>query len=412
MAPTTVAVAFGLTQDAREPPAIVTGVPFFGPLIGMTREKMYRLPIYTLRSPFSRMYVVNATELIPVLQKQWRTVSFAAFAADAGKLVGMSKKGVKILHRDLTSEHGFSVSWPKYVTPVIGPGKDLDAINRKVKVGLWQWSRQIMVISTTEAVWGPQNPYRDPAVAEAWRAFESGFLTLSVFPFVSLFLPKLFRAPSELVRKRYDHHMGFGLTLDDISRGELENIFAVLENSTPCALWVIYHIFSDDQVLADVRREISALVHEDDDGEGVVSAVDLARIRETCPVLLSTFQEVLRYRAVNPGPRVLLEDVHVDGVLKKGSMPMIPALMQHSDVSAWGQDAREFNYMRFAPTPGRRKPNRVAFRAFGSGHVLCPGRHFASTEIMALAALLALKFDVLPVAGKWIEPKFLSPMMI
>jgi hypothetical protein len=49
----TVAIAFGglaavyfvlrfalyLTQDAKEPPAIVNGLPFFGPLIGMISEK-------------------------------------------------------------------------------------------------------------------------------------------------------------------------------------------------------------------------------------------------------------------------------------------------------------------------------------------------------------------------------------
>lgn len=28
-----------LTQDAKEPPAIVTGIPFVSPLIGMAREK-------------------------------------------------------------------------------------------------------------------------------------------------------------------------------------------------------------------------------------------------------------------------------------------------------------------------------------------------------------------------------------
>lgn len=27
------------TQDANEPPAIVTGIPFLGPLIGMARQK-------------------------------------------------------------------------------------------------------------------------------------------------------------------------------------------------------------------------------------------------------------------------------------------------------------------------------------------------------------------------------------
>ncbi|OTB18120.1 hypothetical protein K445DRAFT_314939 [Daldinia sp. EC12] len=444
-----------LTQDAKEPPAIETGIPFLSPLFGMFREKSrfylrlrdtYKLPIYTLRMPFSRMYIVNATELIPAVQKHWRTISFAAIAADAGSLVGMSKEAVKVMHQNLQSEDGFSISWTKYITPVMGPGEDLNAINRKsidvfsadmeklraqgtVKVDLWQWSRRIMVESTTEAIWGPQNPYRDPVIAEAWKTFEAGFLTLSVFPFASLFFPKLVRArelaanamidymrkgghekASGLVRKRFEHHRElFGLSIEDVARGELGNTFAVLGNSTPCSLWVLYHIFSDEEVLADIRREVSKLVREEKDEEkGVINVVDLAGIRESCPILLSTFQETLRYRAVNPGPRVLLEDVLLEGryLLKKGSMLMIPAPVQHTDVYAWGENAREFDHLRFVrkPSPGHKKPNRVAFRAFGGGHVLCPGRHFASTEIMALAALLVLQFDVVPVAGKWIEP--------
>lgn len=133
------------------------------------------------------MYVVNTTELIPALQKQWRTVSFAALAADAGYLVGLSKEGNEMLHRDLTSEHGFSLTWPKYIMSAMGPGEDLDSINRKsveifsedmdrlraegapIRTGLWEWAREIMVKSTTEAVWGPENPYRDAAVAQAWK---------------------------------------------------------------------------------------------------------------------------------------------------------------------------------------------------------------------------------------------------
>jgi cytochrome P450 len=254
-------------------------------------------------------------------------------------------------------------------------------------------------------------------------------LTLSVFPLPALFFPKLFRArelaaaamtdymrkgghrtASGLVRKRYEHHRHrFGLSLEDVARGELGNTFAVLGNSTPCALWVLYHIFSDDQVLADIRREVSDLVHEDHDTEGgIVKSLDLANIRTSCPILLSTFQETLRFRAVNPGPRVVLEDVLLEGhiLLKKGSMLMIPAPVQHTSLSAWGEDVGEFDHTRFVRKPGagRKAPNRVAFRAFGGGHVLCPGRHFASTEIMALAVLLVLQFDVVPVIGKWVEP--------
>jgi cytochrome P450 len=459
-----------LTQDAREPPAILTDVPFLQPLAGMIREKSrfhirlrdsYRLPIYTLRLPFQRIYIVNATELIPLLQKQWRVISFAAIAADAGNVVGMSREAVEVMKRDLTSEHGFSASWPKYIMPAMAPGPDLDAINRRsievyaeemdrlrvqatggkgVRVGLWEWTRRIMVSSTSEAVWGPQNPFRDPVVADAWKTFEAGFLTLSMFPFPSLFFPKLFRArevaakamvrymreggyktASGLVRKRVEHHGElFGLSPDDIGRGELGNAFAVLGNTTPCALWVLYHIFSAPQVLSDVRKELAALVvHLDPE----TVEIDLARIKDACPILQSTFQETLRHRAVNPGPRVLLEDVLLTPnnsqspiLLKKGSMLMIPAPVQHTDPSAWGDDATQFNHLRFTSNaspsaerePRKSKINRTAFRAFGGGHVLCPGRHFASTEIMALASLLALQFDVVPVsnAGKWVEPTF------
>lgn len=256
--------------------------------------------------------------------------------------------------------------------------------------------------------------------------FEANFLTLSTFPLASAFLPSLIRArelaasalidymrnggyktASGLVRKRYDHHVErFGFSLEDFARGELGNAFAVLGNSTPCALWVLYHVFSDDRVLGDVRREVSSMVEESEGG--AACSIDLASIRTACPALLSTFQETMRYRAVAPGPRVLLDDVLLDGryQLRKGSMLMIPTPVQHTDTSAWGDDAREFDYMRFTrkPAPGRKRPNRVAFRAFGGGHVLCPGRHFATTEIMALVALLVVQFDVVPVAGKWVEP--------
>lgn len=261
------------------------------------------------------------------------------------------------------------------------------------------------------------------------RIFEASFLTFAMFPMASIFFPHLLRAretvaaammqyvrkgglksASGLVRLRYEHHQGqFGLGDDDIARGELGNTFAVLSSTTPCALWLIYHIFSDERVLADVRAELSSLIHEDrgEDGQ-IVRSVDLGALRTSCPVLLSTFQETMRFRFVSPGPRVLLEDVQLGShfLLKKGSMLLIPTTVQHSDVGAWGNDVAEFDHMRFTrkPSTGRKTYNRVAFRAFGGGHILCPGRHFASTEIMAFAAMLVLQFDVVPVEGRWVEP--------
>lgn len=209
---------------------------------------------------------------------------------------------------------------------------------------------------------------------------------------------------------RFEHHHDMhGSSIEDVARGELGNTVALLANSTTVALWLLYHIFSDEQVLADVRGEVWALVSTKTEGGRQVNVVDLVKVKEACPILASTFQETLRCRALNPGPRLLLDDVSLDGgqvLLKKGSMLMIPAPVQHTDEAAWGDDALHFDYLRFVPDKQRRWPNRVAFRAFGGGHVLCPGRHFASTELMALAALMVLQFDILPVAngGKWATP--------
>lgn len=56
----------------------------------------------------------------------------------------------------------------------------------------------------------------------------------------------------------------------------------------------------------------------------------------------------------------------------------------------------EFNYKRFLKP---KKHNPVAFRPFGGGATLCPGRHFASTEILAFASVILLRFDIKPVGG-------------
>lgn len=254
-------------------------------------------------------------------------------------------------------------------------------------------------------------------------------MTLNVFPRAAVFFPKLIRArevlaaalirytrecgqdhASGLVRARYEHHVNlWGLSPEDFGRGELGDTFAVLGNTVPCALWVLYHVFSDDQVLADIRREVEAIVQESQDSEGAsIKSIDLASVTKSCPVLLSTFQETMRYRAVAPGARILLEDVLLDGRyhLKKGSMLMIPVPVQHTDTLAWGDTVGEFDHLRFIrkPGPGTQKLDKRAFRAFGGGHVLCPGRHFASDEIIALTALLVLQFDVVPIVGQWIEP--------
>jgi hypothetical protein len=49
--------------------------------------------------------------------------------------------------------------------------------------------------------------------------------------------------------------------------------------------------------------------------------------------------------------------------------------------------------------------------AWGASPNLCPGRHFATAEILATAAMLILRTDVTTVKGKWWLPKLNSKAM-
>lgn len=106
---------------------------------------------------------------------------------------------------------------------------------------------------------------------------------------------------------------------------------------------------------------------------------------------------------------------------------MIPAASLHSDPAVWGPTAGDFKPSRFIKKSFRPQPNnhiftdaagpnnlaksqnRVphgAFRVFGGGTSLCPGRHFASTELLAIVAMLIMRFEMDPVDGElWKLPE-------
>lgn len=194
------------------------------------------------------------------------------------------------------------------------------------------------------------------------------------------------------------------------------NSIALLSNTMPATFWLVYHIMSDPTVLADCREELTKTLNmsgERDckDTTDAVRSIDIDYIRRHCPILLSTFKEVFRYHGVGISSRVILEDHLLDGrfLLKKDNILLIPGEVQHQDRTVWGEDVDVFSHNRFVGgqggSKGGRRLNPVAFRGFGGGSTLCPGRHFAATEIMAFAALFVLRFDARPASGvRWSIP--------
>ncbi|KAI0439828.1 cytochrome P450 [Xylaria telfairii] len=374
------------TQDSNEPPLIQTSIPFLSPILGMIKHTTlyyvhlrdkHNLPIYTLITPT----------------------------------------------RDTCSDHNYVVGFAPAISLAMGPGPSLDLMNKRAVevmvagmrefrqkgatvIHFWDWTRHEILMATTDAIYGPQNPYRDPGIEAAWNVFEPSYMTFALAPFKAFLAPNIFRAREKLANaflsylQNDGHKLASPFIKEVFSHG---HSFAVIGTTAPTTWWLVYQIFSDPVILADVRRELSALVEESDDGR---YSINVATIRTACPILLSTFKETMRHRAIGTSVRMCLEDHLLDGryLFKKGSMVIQSQVVHHTAPVVWGEDFATFQHMRFVQAPGRRRPNPVAFRAFGGGHTLCPGRHFSSMEILAFAALMVLQFDIVPVSGKWVEP--------
>lgn len=209
---------------------------------------------------------------------------------------------------------------------------------------------------------------------------------------------------SGAVLARLKHNNAAGMPLIDSARGEVGACMALLNNTIPGIFWLIYHIYSDPVVLRDIREELlmnAVRIEEDTD----MRTIDLVRAQSSCPILQSTVQELFRFRGVGTGmARSVLEDqvLREQYLLKKGSLVFAPNSVQHFKASLWGTDCDRFNHRRFLRPGGGATVTKStsALRIFGGGTTYCPGRHFASGQLLVFAAIVALQADIQPVKGR------------
>ncbi|KAI0469688.1 cytochrome P450 [Xylariaceae sp. FL0804] len=341
------------------------------------------------------------------------------------------------MNEGVVDDHGYLMAFNHAIHPALSPGPELDALNRvsietlsdalsalytkPVRMQLYKWARNKIFMASAEGVYRPMNPMRDPRVEAAWYKFEPTIVLFLINLMPKLLAPEAYRSreivvkglttyfrdgghekASGLTKRRYEHKSSFNLPLDDIARTEVGNIFALIGNTAPATFWMIYHRYSDPDLLEDCRQEVSQVIRAD----GQKCEIDITNVKARCPTLLSALQEVLRFYGTGISTREVLEDYVLGGkyLLKKGNMVMILSPVQHTFREIWGYNVDEFDARQFVRSPQRLRPNPVAFRGFGGGTVLCPGRHFASTETLAFIALLIMRFDIQPVGGKWVMP--------
>lgn len=343
---------------------------------------------------------------------------------------------------------------------VLGPGVDLDSVVRSllenmmshfdemsdspgdeaVTIDLFVWVRRTITVASTSAVYGLENPFTcEQGLETAFWDLEQQFtvLLLGILPRftarkacrgrakLDAAMQRYFKRGgheqgSGLVKARYQAGKKHGLSLKAISAFELGDCIGVLINSVPTLFRLLYHIFSVPELLFSIREELIASIT-------ITGTIHVLKLQRLCPLLLATYKEVLRYRTHSSSSRYVRHETLLDDryLLKKGSIIQIPGAVIHRNPELWAADARDFNPRRFLQHPifalsssaslnsagsdhstdsTNDLPNnslalkRASFRAFGGGATLCPGRHFATSTLLALIAMMVLRFDITPVS--------------
>lgn len=229
--------------------------------------------------------------------------------------------------------------------------------------------------------------------------------------FIDYFKSKGYEQGSALIQARYNSNVEYGLPLEDMGNFEFGLAIGLLVNTAPAAFWTLLNVFSNQQLLEEIRTDLSAITNLDDtntDPANPVRHVNITQAIEACPLLISLFQETLRLQANVGSTRKVLKDTLLNNhyLLKANSLIQMPSKILHFDPTSWGPTAKDFNPRRFLRSSQTPKPPAGSFQTFGGGVSLCPGRHFATNEVIATLVMFVLQYDITPAQGEteWIIP--------
>ncbi|SLM34165.1 Cytochrome P450, E-class, group IV [Lasallia pustulata] len=444
-------------HSSGEPPVLPSSVPYVGHIIGLLRHgtRYYQTtsakckhPIYTLNMLNGKVYIVTSPDLVSAVNRNSKSLAFNPFIAQLGKrITGHDDATSQIVQHNLNGEQGsgYVIEVHDGLVAALSPGAHLesmiapmlqkastyiDDLDCSNEVDLFAWMRRMVTMCSTTAIYGPDNPFaKNSDYTDFFWDFDHDLNLLIIDVFPTLTAPKGSRArsilgtefqqyfenykpgqtqSSAMIQARHAANTKHGVSLWNQGRLEVGTLLGILANTIPSAFYMLVHIYSDPSLLKDIRAELetTAVSTAPPDAKRTLCILTL---RDKCHLLHSTFQEMLRVHAHGAGSRFVREDTILDDqyLLKKGMVIQMPMAVMHSDPSIWGPDVASFQPRRFLkPNEASKglKANSPAYRPFGGGASMCPGRHFVALEVLALTACMVLRFDIMPVVGEWSVP--------
>ena len=415
----------------------------------------YKYPIYTLPTPGMKQYIVTSPHVAAQLQRSHKDLSFYnAIIEVTRRMTGIPKSAIHKLEYNMDGhlgrDKGLMPVMHDMLDKVLGRGSTLESITQiqltkftemltavpdDQVVNLNEWLQDTFAEANIHTLYGPDSPIaHDKTLIKSFWDFEQGMLGLTVDILPSITMSRAYRgrervvaaliayvrrdahkSASPVIQNRVRINMEHEFDIEEAGRSELVVWFAILGNAVPSTFWCIMDLFTRPALLAEVRAELQKAVTTS--GNGKTRTINVSTIKSQCPLFVSCYRETLRLIGNLASIRYVLRDTVIGKHFLRGnSLIQVPSAIIHEDSAIWGEDAAEFNPSRFVaqstnrdqstevaeddpnkPTTATSLPAGVpsaAYRLFGGGSVICPGRHFAQSEILGFVAYMVLGFEL------------------
>lgn len=204
----------------------------------------------------------------------------------------------------------------------------------------------------------------------------------------------------------YEAH---GWTFAERGACDLALLWGQNANTQPMFFWLLAHVYSNPDLLAQIREEVAP--HLSISASGEATDMDISGLSKNSPLLKASIFET--YRLVNDvtSIRHISRPITLTQGESKHDLPAdtffsAPLSLANHDPSIYS-DPQKFDPTRFLETnasTGKPVARYGKLKPWGSGAAMCKGRTFAEKEIMVLGAAIVAAWEVEPEGGRWELP--------
>lgn len=406
---------------------------------------------FTLTIAGERVYVVFSPEDVSAVYRNNTTLEFDTHVQDLFKSFDGSSAGLTKLRTPYHSEETESKSvvepdaLPSPQNSVglyirhsykqqLQPGDKLDVLEVKIMQSLtksldavhqksiWQGEATLSILQLTKAtlldagtaaLYGDQLISTSPNFITDFSAFDTNsWMLLYHYPAplaASCNIPKrrvlsaftdYFSIPAssrndvaQFLQTIEAEQRKISLSNADIASCAFVIYWAINSNPWKLAFWVISYILKDPELHARILAETKPAVRVN-----AQKGVDVHYLMTHCPHLEATFNETLRLVAASTSIRNVIASTPIGSkILLPGSRLLMPYRPMHIS-EVFGPHPDQFDPNRFLQNPGLSKHS--AFKPWGGGSTLCPGRFLARREISTFIVMVLQRFHVEVVEGE------------